>query len=205
MPDMSETAPVQQAAPDVQRVASVSRRANTKLGVWIFLSGEVIFFGGLISTLIMFRAHHLQDFIAAKSHLSIPLIGINTFVLILSSFFVVRALEAIQDGSVSKMRLNLLFVTILGALFVGGQAFEWTTLYNQGIWFGATFGTPFFTITGIHGTHVFIGVLWSLLLQWGVHKKAYTQKEHSAIEIFGLYWHFVDVVWIILFTLFYLI
>ena len=197
---MSET-----TSQPVRRVSPVSRRSNTKLGVWIFLGGEVIFFGGLISSLIMFRSHHLQDFIEAKSHLSIPLIGLNTFILILSSFFVVRALEAIQDGSVKGLRLNLLLVTILGALFIGGQAFEWTTLHGQGIWFGTTFGTPFFTITGIHGTHVFIGVLWSLILQYGITKHAYSQRQHSAIEIFGLYWHFVDVVWIILFTLFYLI
>ena len=199
-PIMNEV--IQPAAP---QVSPLPRRNNTKLGVWVFLGGEVIFFGGLISSLIMFRAHHLQDFIAAKSHLSIPLIGLNTFILILSSFFVVRALEAIQDGSVKGLRNNLLLVTLLGALFIGGQAFEWVTLHGEGIWFGATFGTPFFTITGIHGTHVLIGVVWSLILQYGIRKHAYSQKQHSAIEVFGLYWHFVDVVWIILFTLFYLI
>lgn len=187
------------------RLAPVSHRSNTKLGVWIFLSGEVIFFGGLISTLLMFRSHHLAEFEAIKSHLSIPLIGGNTFVLILSSYFVVRALEAISEGSVKGLRLNLALVALLGAVFIGGQAFEWTTLYNEGIWFGSVFGTPFFTITGIHGTHVFVGVVWSLLLQYGIAKKAYTQREHGAVEVFGLYWHFVDVVWIILFTLFYLI
>ncbi len=197
---MSET-----TSPAVPREAPVSRRSNTKLGVWIFLGGEVIFFGGLISALIMFRAHHLQDFIDAKSHLSIPLIGLNTFILILSSFFVVRALESIQDGSVKGLRINLALVTILGALFISGQAFEWVTLHGEGIWFDSVFGTPFLTITGIHGTHVFIGVLWSLILQYGIHKHAYSQKQHSAIEVFGLYWHFVDVIWIILFTLFYLI
>lgn len=202
---MNEARQADSAVMSVQRVEPVSRRNNTKLGVWVFLSGEVIFFGSLISSLIMFRAHHLQDFIAAKAHLSIPLIGANTFVLILSSFFVVRALEAIQDGSVKGLRRNLLFVTILGLIFIGGQAFEWTTLYREGIWFDSVFGTPFFTITGIHGTHVFIGVLWSLLLQWSIRKNAYSQKQHSGVEVFGLYWHFVDVVWIILFTLFYLI
>jgi heme/copper-type cytochrome/quinol oxidase subunit 3 len=173
--------------------------------MWIFLSGEVIFFGSLISSLIMFRAHHVEQFIAAKSHLSIPLIGINTFVLILSSFFVVRALEAIQDGSVKGLRRNLLVVTILGLVFLSGQAFEWITLIGQGIWVGDLFGTPFFTITGIHGLHVFIGVIWSLLVRWGIRKNAYSQKEHSGVEMFGLYWHFVDVVWIILFTVFYLL
>jgi heme/copper-type cytochrome/quinol oxidase subunit 3 len=202
---MNETRQAEPGTLTVQRVEPVPRRSNTKLGVWVFLSGEVIFFGSLISSMIMFRAHHLQDFLAAKEHLSIPLIGANTFVLILSSYFVVRALEAIQDGSVKGLRNNLLAVTILGLIFVGGQAFEWTMLYREGIWFGDVFGTPFFTITGIHGTHVFIGVIWSLLVQWGIRKNGYSQKQHSGVEVFGLYWHFVDVVWIILFTLFYLI
>ncbi len=193
------------AAITAPRESPVPRRVNPKLGVWIFLGGEVIFFGSLISSLIMFRSHHLQDFIAAKSYLNIPLIGINTFVLILSSFFVVRALEAIQDGSVKNLQRNLLLVTILGLIFDSGQAFEWITLHGKGLWFDAVFGTPFFTITGIHGLHVFIGVIWSILIQWGIRKNAYSQKQHLGVEVFGLYWHFVDVVWIILFTLFYLI
>ena len=90
-------------------------------------------------------------------------------------------------------------------MFLGGQAFEWTTLYHEGIWFGSTFGSPFFTITGIHGTHVFIGLLWSMFLQLGIWDGAYSRSDHLGIEIFGLYWHFVDVVWIMLFTVFYLI
>ena len=82
-----------------QRPAPVSPRENTKLGFWIFLGGEVIFFGGLIGTVILFRSHHAADFQAVKAHLSIPIIGLNTFILILSSFFVVRALEEIREGT----------------------------------------------------------------------------------------------------------
>ncbi len=178
---------------------------NPKLGMWIFLGGEVIFFGSLISIYLMIRLHSPADIAMAKTHLSIPLIALNTFILILSSFFVVRALEAIRDGSPKGLRTNLIFVFILGAMFLGGQAFEWVTLHREGVWIGSTFGTPFLTITGIHGTHVFTGLMWSLFVQWGISRGAYTKNNHLGVEIFGLYWHFVDIVWIILFTLFYLI
>jgi heme/copper-type cytochrome/quinol oxidase subunit 3 len=185
--------------------APLPEHDNTKLGVWIFISGEVIFFGSLIGTLILFHVKHESDFLAARQHLSIPLIGLNTFILILSSFFVVRALEAIREDNVKGLRFNLILVSILGLMFIGGQAFEWTTLFRDGLAFNTTFGTPFFTITGIHGTHVFVGVLWSLFLQWSISRKAFSAKNHLGVEVFGLYWHFVDIVWIILFTLFYLI
>jgi cytochrome c oxidase subunit 3 len=186
-------------------LSPVAHRDNPKLGVWIFLGGEVVFFGTLIVTYLMLRLRSPADFVAAKAHLSIPLIGLNTFILILSSFMVVSSLEAIQNGNRKAMRNRLLAVSLLGLLFVGGQAYEWVTLHSLGIWFGSTFGTPFFTLTGIHGTHVFVGVLWSLLLQLRIRAGAVSKKNHLALETFGLYWHFVDVVWIILFTLFYLI
>jgi heme/copper-type cytochrome/quinol oxidase subunit 3 len=165
----------------------------------------VVFFGTLILTYLLFRLRDPVDFAAAKAHLSIPLIALNTFILILSSFMVVQALESIRNGRQVSMRNYLIAVMVLGALFLGGQAFEWTSLYKEGIWFSSPFGTPFFTITGIHGTHVLVGLIWCVYLLIGVFKGAYTRSKHLAIENFGLYWHFVDVVWIVLFTVFYLI
>ena len=187
------------------RLGPVTRRQNPKLGVWIFLGGEIIFFGCLILTYSLLRLRDPQAFQLAKTHLSIPLIGVNTFILILSSFFVVKSLEAIQNGRRKAMRNYLIGVMLLGLLFLSGQAYEWITLHGSGIWFNSAFGTPFFTITGIHGTHVFVGVVWAALLQFAISRGAITKQNHLALETFGLYWHFVDIVWIILFTLFYLI
>jgi heme/copper-type cytochrome/quinol oxidase subunit 3 len=189
----------------VRKIAPVPNRYNTKLGMWAFLSGEVIFFGSLIATYLFIRFRSPAEFAAAKAHLSIPLIALNTFILILSSYMVVKALEAIRDGNQKGLRNNLAIVTVLGILFVSGQAYEWSTLFRAGESFASVLGTPFFTITGIHGTHVLIGVIWSVFLQLGIRREAYTQKRHQGIENFGLYWHFVDIVWIVLFTLFYLI
>jgi heme/copper-type cytochrome/quinol oxidase subunit 3 len=188
-----------------QKTAPVPQRFNTKLGMWVFLGGEVIFFGSLIATYLLFRLRSPAEFAAAKAQLSIPLIAVNTFILIFSSYMVVKALEAIQNGSQKGLRINLALVTLLGVIFISGQAYEWSTLFGAGLSVSSALGTPFFTITGIHGTHVFIGVIWSVFLQLGIRKNAYTQKKHQGIENFGLYWHFVDIVWIVLFTLFYLI
>jgi len=189
----------------VRKTAPIPQRYNSKVGIWVFLGGEVIFFGSLIATYLFFRLRSPAEFAAVKAHLSIPLIAANTFILIFSSYMVVKALEAIQDGNQKGLRNNLAIVTLLGLIFVSGQAYEWSTLFRAGESVSSVLGTPFFTITGIHGTHVFIGVIWSVFLQLGIRRGAYTQKRHQGIENFGLYWHFVDIVWIVLFTLFYLI
>ena len=103
------------------------------------------------------------------------------------------------------MRNNLVVVVVLGLIFLGGQAFEWITLFREGVGLTSTFGTPFFTVTGIHGTHVFIGVIWAIYLLLYNRRNPYQKSESLAIENFGLYWHFVDIVWIVLFTVIYLI
>jgi heme/copper-type cytochrome/quinol oxidase subunit 3 len=184
----------------------LAQRENTKLGVWVFLGGEVVFFVSLILTFIFTRLTQSGYQTQFRSHLSIPIIALNTFVLVTSSYFVVRALEAISfKGNSKEMRNNLIVVVVLGVLFLGGQAFEWITLFNEGIDLTNTFGTPFFTVTGIHGTHVFIGILWVIYLLAYNRHKTFKRDDHLMVEIFGLYWHFVDIVWIVLFTVIYLL
>jgi len=178
---------------------------NTKLGVWMFLGGEVIFFTTLILTFLLFRITDPADYPAFKQHLNIPLIGINTFILITSSYLVVRSLDSIHKDDQTGLQRNLLGVVILGALFLGGQAYEWITLFNEGLGVSGKFGTPFFTITGIHGLHVFTGLIWGVMLLFLARRRMFSSRENIPLEMFGLYWHFVDIVWIVLFTLFYLI
>ena len=192
-------------AEPILRTAPLAHRDNPKLAIWIYLGGDVVLFGTLIFTYMLFRLRNPAEFAVEKAHLSIPLIAINTFILILSSFMVVQALEAVRDGRQKAFRNYLLAVGGLGLLFLAGQAFEWTSLYQAGIWFPSTLGTPFFTITGLHGSHVLAGVIWTVYIQLGIRRNAYSPTHYQGVEIFGLYWHFVDVVWIVLFTLFYLI
>ncbi len=189
-----------------QETAPVAQHDNTKLGMWVFLGGEVVFFVSLILLIIFTRLTNSGYDAQFRSHLSIPIIALNTFVLVTSSYFVVRALEAIAfKGDQKALRNNLIMVIVLGLLFLGGQAFEWSTLFGEGVNLADTYGPPFFTVTGIHGTHVFIGILWALYLLFGHRRMPFTKENHLGIENFGLYWHFVDIVWIILFTVIYLI
>jgi heme/copper-type cytochrome/quinol oxidase subunit 3 len=183
----------------------VTRQDNTKFGIWIFLGGEIIFFSTLIVTYVYFRLVSPTEYLQFRQNLNIPLVGVNTFILIASSYMVVRALEGAQANNAAHLQRNLIAVIILGAVFIGGQAFEWITLFNHGIGVDNQFGTPFYTITGIHGTHVLIGIIWAIILLALNLRRPHDDLRRSPMEIFGLYWHFVDIVWIFLFTLFYLI
>jgi cytochrome c oxidase subunit 3/cytochrome o ubiquinol oxidase subunit 3 len=188
-----------------QRVNLAPLYSRTKLGFWFFLGGEIILFAGLISTYALNRITFASQYPGFRSLLNIPLIGINTFVLVTSSYFVVRALEAARHRRQTAMLVNLLVVVVLGMLFIGGQAYEWSTLYGQGITVENTFGSPFYILTGIHGTHVLVGIVWAcVLLMFGIDQRADARPDR-AVEIFGLYWHFVDIVWIVLFSVIYLI
>ncbi len=186
-------------------VSPVPEHENTKVGMWVFVGGEVVFFVSLILLVVLNRLVHTGYEAEFRSLLSIPFIAVNTFVLLSSSYFVVRALEAIQSGSQNVMRNNLIAVVVLGLLFLAGQAYEWTSLFRDGVTYTATFGMPFFTVTGIHGTHVLVGVIWAIYLLVGHGRRPFTRENHLGVENFGLYWHFVDIVWIVLFTLIYLI
>jgi heme/copper-type cytochrome/quinol oxidase subunit 3 len=185
--------------------AVVEQRDNTKLAIWLFLGGEVVFFATLILTLVFTRLSHPVDFHEFVSHLTIPLIGVNTFVLIMSSYLVVRGLEAIRAGNQKGLRNNIIGVILLGALFLGGQAYEWIGLFRENLNVKSLVGTPFFSVTGIHGTHVFVGIIWAVYILVLTIRGAYSDTNHQGVELFGLYWHFVDIVWIVLFTVIYLI
>ena len=186
--------------------APIAEHENTKLAMWVFIGGEVVFFATLILLIVFSRMTHNDYETAFRAYLNIPIIALNTFVLLASSYFVVRALEGIGDNGDQKgLRNNLIVVLVLGLLFLGGQAYEWITLFGEGVDLASTYGTSFFTVTGIHGTHVFVGLLWVLYLLFGHRRIPFTRENHLGIENFGLYWHFVDVVWIVLFTVIYLI
>jgi heme/copper-type cytochrome/quinol oxidase subunit 3 len=177
---------------------------NSKFGMWIFIASEVMFFTALIVTFVGFKA---KDLISTPHLLNVILVGANTFILLLSSLTVVMALEAIQEGKRAAFRNYLIATAVLGAVFVGGQAFEWYELLHAEVTpSSGLFGALFFVITGFHGTHVLIGVLWVIsLVVRGSALGQFSARDNLGIEIFGLYWHFVDIVWIILFTIIYLI
>lgn len=177
--------------------------SHLKLGMWVFIASEVMFFGGLVAAFLNFKI----NFPAIESELlNITLVGINTFILLTSSFTVVLALDSIRGGKSGRLAFFLGITALLGIVFLSGQAYEFYSLNNEGLTLtGSVFGSSFFTLTSFHGLHVLIGVLWALRNAFKASRGGYSAETAEGVEVFGLYWHFVDIVWIILFTVIYLI
>jgi heme/copper-type cytochrome/quinol oxidase subunit 3 len=178
---------------------------NRKLLMWLFLSSDCLFFGSLISAYLLYRDRSVVGPFPADVF-DIPFTSVSAFVLLMSSVSMVLALAAIQKGDRRGLQIWLFTTAILGTLFVAGQAYEFTEFYQEGVTLqGNLFGTTFFVLTGFHGAHVTVGILILLSLFAMTLQGKITQADSLNVELAGLYWHFVDIVWIIIFTLIYLI
>lgn len=196
---MSEVA----VAPHVEPTAT--GYDNRKLFMWIFLASECMFFGSLIGTFLLYKGRSLAP-PYPQDVFNIPYTSVSSFVLLMSSLTMVLALSAIQRGDHRALRVWLLATALLGTTFLGGQAYEFTDFVHHGLTLKANlFGTTFFVLTGFHGAHVSVGVLMLLVLFAMSLRGKLPQSSSLNVELVGLYWHFVDVVWIIIFTLIYLI
>lgn len=177
-----------------------------KLGMWTFLGSECVFFGSLITTYFVFRPMILEGEPKPYEVLNIPFTAGLAFILLASSLTMVLALNAIQRGQRRGGAFWLLATALLGSAFLGGQAFEFTKLAVEGVTLASgPFGQCFLLLTGFHGTHVFIGVLWLLACFVRAIRGGFHSGNYIGPEICGLYWHFVDVVWVAIFALIYLI
>ncbi|TME92640.1 MAG: cytochrome oxidase subunit III [Chloroflexi bacterium] len=173
--------------------------------MWAFLASDCMFFGTLIATYLVYKNRSPEGPLPRETF-DVPYTSVSAFVLLLSSLTMVLALAAIQRGEERRMRVWLSATALLGCVFLGGQFYEFTTFYHEGLTLSRNlFGSSFFTLTGFHGTHVFIGVFWLLSLVAHSFRGRLHQEHSLFVEIAGLYWHFVDIVWILIFTLVYLI
>jgi heme/copper-type cytochrome/quinol oxidase subunit 3 len=178
---------------------------HTKLGMWLFLASECLLFGALITTYVLYRGRSLEGPFP-QDVFDIPYTSVSSFVLLFSSVTMVLALAAAQRGDPGRTRLWLLTTALLGMTFVGGQVYEFTTFYNEGLHLSTNlFSTSFFVLTGFHGVHVTVGILMLLSLVGMSFAQRLPEDPSFPIEMVGLYWHFVDIVWIVIFTVVYLI
>jgi len=177
-----------------------------KLGMWVFLAADAMSFGGLLAAYGALR-YGDPTWPRPSSILGIQLTALMTFLLVCSSVTMVEALAGIRHGNQGKLR-RFLFLTILGGvIFLTLQAFEWNKLiFHEGQSIRKNlFGATFFILTGFHGMHVFSGVVYlSVILTRGLLGK-YSAERNSEVEIAALYWHFVDLIWILVFTFVYLL
>ena len=179
--------------------------SHEKLGMWVFLGSDCLLFGGLISTYLLNKGRIGPDDLGPEDVFDIPFTSVSSFVLLMSSLTVVLAITSLQRGDIRRNKIWLLTTALLGAIFVGGQVYEFTAFYREGLGYTTNlFSSAFFTLTGFHGVHVSVGIimLMSMYIQSSRGKLGPAQSEK--LEIIGLYWHFVDVVWIVIFTIVYL-
>ncbi|MGH2740302.1 MAG: cytochrome c oxidase subunit 3 [Actinomycetota bacterium] len=178
---------------------------NRKMGMWAFLASECLFFGALISTYLLYRNRSLVGPHPSDVY-DIPFTSVSSFVLLMSSLTMVLALAAIQRGDHRGTRAWLLATALLGMTFLAGQVFEFTVFVKEGLTLSRNvFGSSFFVLTGFHGMHVTVGVLLLLVLAGQSALGRLPQEKALRVELTGLYWHFVDIVWIVIFTVVYLI
>ena len=176
---------------------------HRKAGMWAFLGSECVFFASLISTYMVYKPRNVGP---GAEVLNIPLTSFSTFILLMSSFLMVLALAATQRGDRKWSSIWLFGTAFFGLIFLGGQVYEFTTLFldEHLSMQGNIFGQTFYTLVGTHGCHVAIGVIWLLVLAVASLGGRVGKSRALSVEIAGLYWHFVDVVWILIFTLIYL-
>jgi heme/copper-type cytochrome/quinol oxidase subunit 3 len=178
---------------------------SRKILMWAFIGSECMLFGSLIITYMVYRGRSIVG-PYPEDLLNIPFISVTTFVLLMSSLMMVLALGAVQRGDMKRGKVWLLATALLGSVFLAGQVYEFTHFVHEGLTLRTNlFGGSFFLLTGTHGAHVTVGVIWLLSLFFMATRGRLTRANAETVEIAGLYWHFVDVVWIVLFTLIYLL
>ena len=204
---MAETAVHHEAMNHEDHIAhhTTTGLSNNKLGMWLFLGSECLLFGGLISTYMLYRGRHTAN-LGPDQVWDIPFTSASSFVLLMSSLTMVLAVSSARRRDDRNTNVWLTVTALLGSLFVAGQVYEFTTFYREGLGYTTSlFGSSFYTLTGFHGVHVSVGIIMLLSLVGMVSKGRIHGDKPEVVELIGLYWHFVDIVWIVIFTLVYLI
>lgn len=188
------------------------------LGMWVFLATEVMFFGGMFACYFVYRHWYLQAFASASNRLDVLLGGINTAVLICSSFTMALAVHSAETGRRKPLVVFLLLTIVLGLVFLGIKFYEYHTKFEEHLVPGSSFrfeqslARPaeiffsfYFAMTGMHAVHMIVGIGLLTALIFRARRDRFSPIYHTPVELTGLYWHFVDIVWIFLFPLLYLI
>ncbi len=203
--------------------------SNMKLAMWLFLGSECLLFGALISTYLLSKARFLTEILAGNPVVldsienpalvaemrevgsveplfDIPFTSLSSFILLMSSLAMVLAHKAISEADYKNTRIWLATTALLGSFFIAGQIAEFTAFKEEGLTFtGSLLGSAFYTLTGFHGIHVSGGIIMLMTLLVLSFKGQLNQDRAETVELVGLYWHFVDVVWVLIFTIVYLI
>ncbi len=207
--------------------------SNMKLAMWIFLGSECLLFGALISSYLLSKARFVTEVVAGNPTVlnslradgmpeeligefiheasvepmwDIPFTSGSSFILLMSSLTMVLAHKAVHEGDYRNSRVWLAATALLGSTFIAGQVYEFTAFFREGLTYdGSLFGSAFYTLTGFHGVHVTGGIIMLMSLLVLSFRGKLRQDRAETVELVGLYWHFVDIVWVLIFTIVYLI
>jgi heme/copper-type cytochrome/quinol oxidase subunit 3 len=175
-----------------------------KFAIWLFLATEIMFFSGLIGAYIVLRSA-AASWPDPAERLAVDITAANTFILIMSSWTMVKAVFAAKRGDRGGLVKWLLATIFIGTVFVSVQVYEYIVLYKEGALPQVDiFWSTFYAMTGFHGTHVVVGVIWNVCVLLGALRGKYTARNNLGVELAGLYWHFVDLLWVLIFTIVYL-
>ncbi|MFT5530351.1 MAG: heme/copper-type cytochrome/quinol oxidase subunit 3 [Candidatus Poriferisodalaceae bacterium] len=207
-PDTSELAYGRTELDDHVHLPTNTGLSNEKLTMWAFLGSDCLLFGALISTYLLLRNRTGRDTTGptAADLFDIPFTSASSFVLLMSSLTMVLAVSSISRGEIERCKMWLLTTASLGAMFIAGQVYEFTSFYREGLGYTTNISSSaFYTLTGFHGVHVSLGIVMLVSLWMLVQRGSLTRADAETVEIIGLYWHFVDIVWIVIFAIVYLI
>jgi cytochrome c oxidase subunit 3/cytochrome o ubiquinol oxidase subunit 3 len=202
--------------------------SNLKLAMWLFLGSECLLFGALISTYLLSKGNFIGELVAGNPKVietlspelaeefiaeasvnpifDIPFTSASSFILLMSSLTMVLAHKSVHEGNYKNSKIWLAATAALGSTFIAGQVYEFTVFYREGIGYSSNlFGSAFYTLTGFHGVHVTGGILMLISLFVMASRGRLQQDRAETVELVGLYWHFVDIVWVLIFTIVYLI
>ena len=219
---MADHAPTETLALRVQFDTEAQQKDASTLGMWLFLVTEIMFFGGMFAVYTIYRSWYPDVFAIASSSLNEIIGALNTGVLLLSSFTMVMAVRAGQLGQRKAIVIFLILTLLFGGFFLGVKAYEWNQKFEEhhipgqaafhldGVLPGdqghaQLFFSIYFAMTGLHALHMVIGVGILLILIVQARKGRFSASYYTPVDVAGLYWHFVDIIWIFLFPLLYLI
>ena len=192
-------------APPVEEETTTTGINHRKLLMWVFLGSDCLFFGSLIATYMVYRGQSIVG-PYPKDIVDVPITTISTFVLLMSSFAMVMGVAAARNGNQKRLIQWLVLTILLGGTFIGFQVYEFNAFRIEGLRYETNlFSSSFYTLTGFHGAHVTLGLVWLGAIAIIAARNPAGRPSALDVDIAGLYWHFVDIVWIVIFTLLYLI
>ncbi|WP_419551284.1 cytochrome c oxidase subunit 3 [Candidatus Poriferisodalis sp.] len=208
-PDEPQIAYPRTSWDDYEMVPPTTSLSNEKMTMWAFLGSDCLLFGALISTYLLLRNRKPPSGdapLAAVDLFDIPFTSVSSFVLLMSSLTMVMAVSAIGRREMERCKLWLMSTAALGGVFIAGQVYEFTSFYREGLGYTVSISSSaFYTLTGFHGVHVSLGIVMLVTLWVLVNRGILGPDRAETVEIIGLYWHFVDIVWIVIFAVVYLI